>query len=106
MQWPRQVHRIKQRAQSAAPDERTQTANRSSRNVGNTKGDENYLHRGCGRRIQPATVAAFLTTRTSKGLDESRPETMPGEMQVCSIQDGTAHTSILALERPRGQKVP
>lgn len=106
MQWPRQVHCIKQQAQSAGPDERTQTANRRSRNVEDKRRDENYLHRGCGRRIQPATAAAFLTAWNSKGLDESRPEGMPGEVQEYFVQDGTAHASILALEPPRRAKVP
>lgn len=46
----------------------------------------------------------LLDRPEQQGLNESRPEGVPGEVQDYFVQDGTAHTSILAFKPPQRAK--
>lgn len=94
---------MEQQAQSAERDERTRAANKESRNVGNTRGEKITSIVGV---VQDPTGhrCCLLDRPEQQGLNESHPEGVPGEVQDYFVQDGTAHTSILAFKPPQRAK--
>lgn len=99
---PRQVNHIQQQAQSAGRGEKPWSSQQGNQRHRKHRG-EHYLHRGCGVGSNQHP-SCRLDHPEQQGLNESRPEGAPGEVQDYFVQIGTAHTGILALEPPQRAK--